>query len=63
MASIGFARVSTEQQELTNQLDPLESAGCKKIFHGKQLGISNENKCKLKELLKDLMDSLTSKLI
>jgi DNA invertase Pin-like site-specific DNA recombinase len=26
MASIGFARVSTEQQESTNQLDQLDSA-------------------------------------
>jgi DNA invertase Pin-like site-specific DNA recombinase len=51
MSLIGFARVSTIEQDLTIQLETLASAGCAEVFHGKQSGASNENEQKLAELL------------
>lgn len=51
MQLIGFARVSTNSQDLDNQLKTLEEHGCNKIFHGKQSGKSKENELKLKELV------------
>jgi DNA invertase Pin-like site-specific DNA recombinase len=51
MALIGFARVSTENQELTNQLEQLKSAGCSKIYHGKQSGVSKENEVQIQALI------------
>lgn len=51
MASIGYARVSTKEQELTNQLAALNEAGCERVFHGKQSGVSEENTIKLQELI------------
>ncbi len=32
MALIGFARVSTQQQDLSEQIQVLKEYGCKKIF-------------------------------
>lgn len=52
MALIGFARVSTKDQELNIQLSELTEAGCTEIFHGKQSGVSYENEKKLGELIK-----------
>ena len=52
MAKIGFARVSTTQQDLKVQLTALEQAGCEEIFNGKQSGTSKENEAKLVELVK-----------
>ena len=48
---VGFARVSTKEQELTLQLKQLEEFGCEKIFHGKHSGVSVKNDEQLKELI------------
>lgn len=50
MALIGFARVSTEKQDLTEQIKALEKAGCKKIFQGKNSGKKESNTSRLAEL-------------
>jgi DNA invertase Pin-like site-specific DNA recombinase len=52
MSKIGFARVSTNQQDLTIQLEALNSVNCEEIFFGKQSGTSSENEAKLAELIK-----------
>lgn len=51
MAKIGYARVSTLQQDLNEQLKALESFGCKKIFSGKHSGRADKNQSHLNELL------------
>ena len=51
MAKIGYARVSTLQQDLNEQLKTLESFGCKKIFSGKHSGQADKNRSHLNELL------------
>ena len=48
---VGFARVSTKEQELDLQLKQLNDFGCEKIFHGKHSGVSVKNDEKLKELV------------
>ena len=48
---VGFARVSTKEQELNLQLKQLNDFGCEKIFHGKLSGASVKIDEKLKELV------------
>lgn len=48
---VGFARVSTKEQDLNIQLSKLDAHGCEKIFQGKQSGASIRNEEKLKELI------------
>lgn len=51
MSLIGYARVSTIEQDLGLQLEALEAVGCEEIFSGKQSGVSKENQSKLDEML------------
>ncbi|WP_454440480.1 recombinase family protein [Vibrio bathopelagicus] len=56
MAKIGFARVSTQDQNLDAQLEALNEAGCERVFHGKQSGKSDDNQKKLDELVDFVRD-------
>ncbi|NNH97786.1 recombinase family protein [Pasteurella multocida] len=51
MALIGFARVSTNQQDLTEQIKALNNVGCKKIFLGKNSGKKENNSERLSKLI------------
>lgn len=51
MALIGFARVSTKGQDISDQIAQLKKAGCIKIFTGKNSGRRESNKARLAELL------------
>jgi DNA invertase Pin-like site-specific DNA recombinase len=52
MSLVGFARVSTREQDLNIQLEALREAGCDEIFFGKHSGASKENDSKLAELVR-----------
>lgn len=47
---IGYARVSTQDQDLSLQLDALKQNGCEKIFEEKITGTTKE-RLKLYQLL------------
>lgn len=47
---IGYARVSTLDQNISSQIDLLKEAGCEKIFKDHATGV-NENRPGLKEML------------
>lgn len=51
MAKVGYARVSTLQQNLNEQISTLEKFGCEKIFSGKHSGKAHRNENQLNELL------------
>lgn len=55
MATIGYARVSTREQNLRRQLAALEKAGCTKIFEEKQSGKSMDRP-ELKAMLDYIRD-------
>ena len=39
---IGYVRVSTDDQNLTSQIEALEKEGCERIFKEKQSGASKD---------------------
>lgn len=51
MTKIGYARVSTRDQELDIQVDALKKAGCTKIFMEKKSGKSAKNREELRKAL------------
>ncbi|MFZ0549136.1 MAG: recombinase family protein [Candidatus Promineifilaceae bacterium] len=52
---IGYARVSTKDQDLSLQLDALKDAGCKKIYR-EQITGSTRERPELKKMLEQLRD-------
>ena len=52
---IGYARVSTRDQNLTGQIEQLRAAGCERIFEEKKSGVDRD-----REQLALLMDSVRS---
>ena len=54
MTIYGYARVSTDSQELDGQLDRLTAAGATKVFSEKQSGAKTENRPELAKVIKKL---------
>ena len=52
---IGYARVSTQDQELSLQLDALEGAGCRKVYQEKVTG-STKERPELQKMLEQLRE-------
>lgn len=59
MALVGYARVSTVEQDLSLQLEVLKIAGCKKIFSEKISGSQKEGREQLKDCLAYLREGDT----
>ncbi|WP_221799150.1 recombinase family protein [Oceanobacter mangrovi] len=59
MSLIGFARVSTTDQDLTPQVDRLVGEGCSKVFQSKHSGKAESNEKALSELLDYVRDGDT----
>lgn len=51
MAYVGWARVSSKGQDLSQQVERLKSYGCEKIFQGKHSGKADINRVALEHLL------------
>ncbi len=51
---IGYARVSTEGQDLAYQIDRLTTAGCTQIFHEKRSGKNTDDRPELHRMLATL---------
>jgi DNA invertase Pin-like site-specific DNA recombinase len=62
MANIGYARVSSEGQELDIQLDALKKYGCTKIFMEKQSGAKSERQ-ELRNALEYIRDNQGDNLV
>jgi DNA invertase Pin-like site-specific DNA recombinase len=50
----GYARVSTSEQDTSNQVDALKAAGCERIFTEKASGKSTDGRPEFKRLMKAL---------
>lgn len=50
----GYARVSTDQQDLAYQLERLKAAGCDKIFQEKQSGKNTQDRPQFLKMLKGI---------
>jgi DNA invertase Pin-like site-specific DNA recombinase len=50
---LGYARVSTGEQDLSGQLEPLRAAGCQRIYSEKKSG-KNGDRAALQRMLKEL---------
>jgi len=59
MALVGYARVSTKDQEFQLQVEALESSGCKRIFAEKQSGTTTKGRDELANCLSYMRDGDT----
>jgi DNA invertase Pin-like site-specific DNA recombinase len=57
--NIGYARVSTKDQDLHTQLEMLTQAGCTKVYSDKQSGKSMMNRPELQKLMEQLREGDT----
>jgi DNA invertase Pin-like site-specific DNA recombinase len=51
MARLGYARVSTDDQDLSIQIEALKTAGCEIVRSEKMTGTTTEGRTELKTLL------------
>jgi len=59
MAMVGYARVSTSDQDNSLQISALKKAGCTKLFDEKQSGTSTNKRTSLSECLSYLREGDT----
>ena len=59
MSVIGYARVSTLDQDHTTQIERLESANCDKVFSEKQSGTTKKNRTELAQCLEYMREGDT----